>query len=250
MTTPVPAPACDEVAALLAIEALEGPDGGSSRLVAEHCSACAQCAALRDGYGDVAAMLVFGLPETPAAPEVRERLRLRLAVSKRRQLRRRLPGWPRTAALAAGFAFAFALGAAGATLLGGGDGDGDAADAEGEPFLASATEAQRWELRAQPAANGASGELFIDPASAGAVAYFRDLPALPQGMVYQFWFVRADGSSVNGHLFRPDARSEAVHLVALPEPFVRLGGVWLTMEPEGGSPRPTGPNLFVLRFQQ
>jgi anti-sigma factor RsiW len=62
-----------------------------------------------------------------------------------------------------------------------------------------------------------------------------DLPAAPAGKVYEIWFVR------HGHAVRAGlARAGRNHVGPVP----RGSAVAVTLEPAGGSPRPTGPLLM------
>ncbi len=70
------------------------------------------------------------------------------------------------------------------------------------------------------------------------------LPALPHGKVYEAWTI-AKGSKTPAPsiLFTPSA--DGVAVVALPENAENLGGVALSVEPEGGSKAPTSKPTFI-----
>src|SRR6185295_7294705 len=107
----------DTVLELLAIESIEGP-GEHEETLEEHCATCSSCTAVRDEYARVASMLVYGLPHTPAGPELRERLRLRVALTPAGKV----PRWRRWPVIAgSGIAAALLVGGAVAFWNAGGD---------------------------------------------------------------------------------------------------------------------------------
>lgn len=235
---------CDTIIELLAVEALEGLSGQLLQAVESHCAGCTDCAARRAGYRRVAELLVFSLPETPARPELRERLRLAIALRQRRRSR----PWGRRAALAAGFAVAVALGAAGALLIREATTTTDAGGND-DTALQTAADARRFPLLALAPAGAARAEIVIDPDTGAALVYLSGLPALAGDTVYQFWFILSDDTTVSADVWRPEPGYDAVYLVTLPRPLAQVKGAWLTVEPAGGSPWPTGPDLFVGRFE-
>lgn len=95
---------------------------------------------------------------------------------------------------------------------------------------------------AEAAATGARGALFV--ASDHQHWYLRidDLEPCPQGRSYQLWFVRADGTAVNGGILeiQHDVELE-VTSDTMPEGTV---AVHVTLEPAGGSAEPSGPMIL------
>lgn len=72
----------------------------------------------------------------------------------------------------------------------------------------------------------------------------RDLPALPQGKVYQAWTLTKGAKAVAPSItFSPDARGVAI--VELPEGAANLVAVAVSVEPTGGSRKPTSKPSFV-----
>jgi hypothetical protein len=76
--------------------------------------------------------------------------------------------------------------------------------------------------------------LLVDPR--GATLVTRGLPPAPKGKVYEIWFTRGDFATPAGFLHGRTTRLE------LPVP--PGAGVAVTLEPAGGSRRPTGPLLL------
>src|SRR5690606_38557597 len=97
---------CDEVRDILAVQALEGHLARPDERVEAHCRDCEDCQAARRDYEDITGLLAFGLPEAPASPAARERLRARIASSRTKRRRR----WTWPAAVAAACALSLALG--------------------------------------------------------------------------------------------------------------------------------------------
>ena len=68
--------------------------------------------------------------------------------------------------------------------------------------------------------------------------------APPEGQVYQVWFMDAAGRRISGGTFRTAPRPYGVYTVTVPAnlpAYVRIG---VTLEPAGGSPSPTGPQVL------
>jgi hypothetical protein len=92
-------------------------------------------------------------------------------------------------------------------------------------------------LAGQAAAPQSSGQVFWSP-SQGLLFIARRLPALPQGRVYQLWYVTAS-APVSAGLVEPDSSGQA-RLLADTAVSVRPTAFALTIEPAGGVPAPTG----------
>ena len=68
------------------------------------------------------------------------------------------------------------------------------------------------------------------------------LPAAPAGMVYQLWYINADGARSAGFLPADDGSGQAV----LQGSLTGADQVGVTVEPDGGSPQPTTQPVMVL----
>ena len=108
-------------------------------------------------------------------------------------------------------------------------------------LVASAPDVVRVDMAGQADAPAARGRAFGSPSRGIAVAADQ-LPALPQGRVYQLWLVTAD-AKVSAGLMHPDASGRA--LSASQTTGVRPVAIALTLEPEGGVPAPTGAIYLV-----
>lgn len=94
---------------------------------------------------------------------------------------------------------------------------------------------------AQP---GAHGQLIADPASEAAVLAVADLDQLEQGLTYQVWLIKG-GQPVGVGLLGVDEHGQGVLLLSSTEPIGNFDAVAISVEPEGGSPQPTGDIVAV-----
>ncbi|MFN8058425.1 MAG: anti-sigma factor [Vicinamibacterales bacterium] len=80
--------------------------------------------------------------------------------------------------------------------------------------------------------------------SRGLVFAASQLPALPQGKVYQLW-VLAGTTPISAGLLTPDTQGQAVVYFETPADLPRLTAMAVTLEPEGGLPQPSGA-MYLL----
>ena len=71
------------------------------------------------------------------------------------------------------------------------------------------------------------------------------LPPLPQGDVYQVWFVLPD-APVSAALLEPNEDGDVTLILEVPDTVTLPAVMAMTVEPAGGVPAPTG-NLYLLR---
>ena len=99
------------------------------------------------------------------------------------------------------------------------------------------------------AGDGGSGTLVYEPRIPLVIINAWGLPDLAAGEVFQAWLVRPNGDRVGGGLFyRDDGAPFTRILLEASEPVSNFAGVGVTIEPEGGSPAPTGPNVLRAEF--
>jgi anti-sigma-K factor RskA len=98
----------------------------------------------------------------------------------------------------------------------------------------------------QPGANApqARGLVIISAKTNGAAMHVSGLPQLPAGRVYELWWIGAKGGPVSAGLFRPGPRGEASMTTTLPPAGDELLASAVTIEPDGGVPKPTGPTVL------
>lgn len=225
---------CDEARLELAAWALEGgelPPG-----LEEHCASCGECAAMRDDYLAVVALLPFAAPLAETSPGARGRLRARLW-GRGQAVTRRRTAWAWPASIAAVLVLALAAGLTGFIIGREDGGDGGVA--------AVPVEGVRRALQPAPGFEGAGASVVLNETTGAAMLNAWGLPQLAAGEVYQFWFLRLDGTRLNAFTFRADSEGRAMHVVALPPDFATVRGVWVTKERGTGSDTPRGPNVLI-----
>jgi len=92
-------------------------------------------------------------------------------------------------------------------------------------------------------AKSAGAFLLFDPATKKAWLYAYNLPALPNGKVYQLWAI--DEKPVSVGLFGLDAGQKARILMRNMSEFPRMKKFAVTIEPDGGRPEPTGAIYLI-----
>ncbi len=81
-------------------------------------------------------------------------------------------------------------------------------------------------------ADGEHGTLVVD-----------GLPVLDASQQYQLWLIK-DGQRTSGGVFSVDEEGYGSLWISSTEPLVSYQGVGITIEPEGGSPAPTGERVL------
>jgi len=76
-----------------------------------------------------------------------------------------------------------------------------------------------------------------------------DLPPLDESHAYQLWLISPDGRRESGGVFRVDDRGHGSLEIQSPGPLQQYAAFGVTIEPAGGSPAPTGPNVLKGRNQ-
>jgi len=99
-------------------------------------------------------------------------------------------------------------------------------------------------LKGTEARPQAHGELIADPKSASAVMVVTGLGQLEAGKTYQVWLIDASGPKSAG-LLTVDANGQAVLIVTSDTSIGSFKALGISVEPEGGSPQPTG-DIVVL----
>jgi hypothetical protein len=213
----------DRLEELFAVEALGGLDEADreelARALDRHGGECPRCRELRRAYREVAARLalVADEEEAPVVP-LRPRRPSRLARA--------------VAGVAAAMALAAAAGVSGYLLA-----------------PERAPEAALADLLARPGARvvqfhseGGRGQLAVAfaPGVDRSFLVGTGLEAPPEGRVYQVWMI-VRGSPVSGGVITP---RDGEVFVALPADPSGSEAMAVTVEPLGGSPRPTSEPVF------
>ena len=93
----------------------------------------------------------------------------------------------------------------------------------------------------QPSAHG---QLIADPKEESAVLIISGLPKLEVNKTYQVW-LGSGGTMVSAGLLSIDANGQGVVVVTSNESIGSFNKLGISVEPEGGSPQPTG-DIVVL----
>jgi len=110
--------------------------------------------------------------------------------------------------------------------------------------MLTASDAQALRLTALPnAAPETHGVYRFRPGAPTAVMTLSNFPAPPAGRTYQAWALLS-GRWISVGLARPDASGRARLIAETPAFAARPEGLEVTVEPEGGSPAPTGPAVI------
>ena len=251
----------DTLAALHAVGALDGDD---LREFEAHLTAgCARCATVvRQTEQALARAAMAGPPEPPPAA-VRDALVRRAATAGAPGRARRLP-WAiglAATAVAAGALSAAYVASRYEARLGQMARETSAARerlARGEAELREEVESYRAavdllrdpaarvvELRGQAGAPGAIARVLLTEKS-GGVLLATKLPPVPPGRAYALWTLDGDVPRPAG-LFVPDPAGRAMLKVAASPAAAPLRVLAVTLEPEGGVTKPTGPVVLAPR---
>jgi anti-sigma-K factor RskA len=90
----------------------------------------------------------------------------------------------------------------------------------------------------------AHGQLIADPKEQSAVLIVTGLPKLEANKTYQVWLI-SGGKPVSAGLLSIDANGQGVVIVTSDESIGSFNSLGISVEPEGGSPQPTG-DIVVL----
>jgi anti-sigma-K factor RskA len=94
-----------------------------------------------------------------------------------------------------------------------------------------------------------TGTLVYDPDGQLAILNVQGLAALAEGQTYQVWLIEADETRISGGLFNAwDEAGSASFVIHSPSSLETFVGIGVTIEPEGGSPGPTGPRVFGVEL--
>lgn len=100
-------------------------------------------------------------------------------------------------------------------------------------------------LPVQAEVDNVAGSMLMDRDKRVAVLVLWNLPQVETGQTYQIWLIDAAGQRTSGGLFTPaDERGYTTAILRSPRPLGEFVGVGVTVEPEGGSPGPTGARVL------
>lgn len=97
--------------------------------------------------------------------------------------------------------------------------------------------------------NGISGSLLVDKKRNLLAVFAWHLPPPAAGHTYQMWLIDPQGDRTSGGFLTPEANEPFVMaIIRSPQSLAGFTGLGVTLEPSGGSPKPTGPKIFGVNF--
>lgn len=249
----------EELAAGLALDALDEADAARFRI---HLVQCPRCQTLIADFQAVAAHLPETLEEMEASPGLRARIldaaraepRERPAPDRtpergpqqippgslEAERRRRAPYW--ALSLAAIFLVTLGMGSWNYSLQQRLDQQSATLQLQQRALAALAAGGPRWALAGTESMPRAGGLVIQDPADPRPLLLVHGLPDLPSQQAYQAWVI-AGGAPTAAGVLRPGAGGEQI--ARLDRPLGNAETVALTIEPAQGSRLPTGPIVLA-----
>ncbi len=82
-------------------------------------------------------------------------------------------------------------------------------------------------------------KVLIDPENRRWVVMAFDLPPIPSDKDYQLWFMPEKGDPVSAGILGPGPGGSQFGTIAIPPDLKNIAGAAISLEPKGGSPKPT-----------
>lgn len=258
---------CEHVREILDAYAIGAAEAADARVIEEHVAECVRCWEELNKAQQTAALLALTSPmsKAPAGLETRivdaaARERRAAGARTKSRLGRIRLGWP-AAAAGLGVAAAAALAFASFLQIQMNDLRNDK-DALAEELhvtqdvvrdqarvisISAAGDSQRLVMARVTAPQGAWGEYFWSRSAGGGFIVCHDMPALPEGEVYQAWFVLGE-QMVSAGTFAPSEDGGCIYPMNPEEPVRGPDGVGVSQEQVGGSESPSGDWLVWASF--
>jgi len=220
--------------------ALGSLEAEESRRVDEHLSSCWICRDESNSFQMVVEQLSFAAPAAAPSPDLKERLmqrvhstrlapRVQAQPAKRPWLERLLPAW----GLAS---LCLLIGLAGSNLF-------LWQRLNQLPVGTTSLGMRAVPLSASVAGSTATGFVLISADGEDGALVVDGLPPLEEGKQYQLWLIR-DGQRTSGAVFSTDENSYGGTRIRAPLSLLEYSAVGITIEPQGGSPQPTGKQVL------
>jgi anti-sigma-K factor RskA len=233
----------------LAAYALGSLDGREAAALEQHLQTCESCRAELADYQRVSSGFLTALPVRPPRPAARRQLQKRLngQINRTRpQFSPSLGQWVLAGLLAALVGLnlltvsqIYTLRREQAELL-----DKHTSEQTAIAMLAyPTTKTLAFEE------NGISGSLLVDKQRNLLAVFAWNLATPPAGKTYQMWLIDPHGDRTNGGFLVPESGYPFVMtVISSPQPLSNFTGLGVTVEPAGGSPKPTGPRVLHVDF--
>ena len=261
---------CEEIRDVLDAYALGAADSADSRAIEEHVADCVRCWEELSKAQRTAALLALSAPVREAPEGLGERIMEaagrerpieRTKLGSGTALSRVRVGWPAAAGvlgLAAAAALAFAsflqiqmndLRNDKDELAVQLDSTRDTVEDQAQVITISvAGDTQEMMMEAVASPEDAWGEYFWSRSAGAGFIVCHDMPALPDGEVYQAWF-DVSGAPVSAGTFRPNDDGGCMYPMKPEEPVRGADGVGVSVEQAGGSDKPSSDwlDLGIVR---
>jgi len=237
----------------LAAYALGTLDEDETRMLEEHLENCLECQTELADYMAVSEDLLFALPPQAPSPRLRSQLEARLPNNKKPSGTGLFQWLPQISfgQMAAAVALIFLLGLNIYSSL----------QMRGlqrqQAELAQRMDAEQSAIAMLAYPNtqrisfneGVAGSLLLNAETNTAILFTWNLPELPEDQTYQIWLIDEHGNRTSGGLFGtyPEQGYTSIE-VTVSSPLKEFVGLGVTIEPWGGSPGPTGPNVLKVNF--
>lgn len=109
----------------------------------------------------------------------------------------------------------------------------------------SSPQARVQELQPAALAPAAQSKIWVDPVSGEGMMMARDLPAAPEGQVYQVWLRTGNGQENPAGFLQSNAEGLFYVVLQAPGKISDYQSLRVTREPSGGSPEPSGPGVLT-----
>lgn len=244
---------CDEIEESLPAMALGALDEHERRDVKAHMDACPNCREQYARYLEVSRLLLDSVPQRQ--PPVALKNSLMTAIQPQRKARfvrfarwlgtaNQLPRWAVGGLAVAAILLATLAGTLYADILG--QKRLLARQLQEQQLTVSILAQKNKESVAMigtSVAEGASATLLFETTSSTGVLVVHDLPALPSNQSYQLWLIDATGKRDSGAVFNmsTDGSNTTSLVVSAPRGLKEYVKCGVSIEPRGGSPKPTGP---------
>lgn len=253
---------CNELEELYPAFALDAVEDKDKKRIEEHLATCHTCSEIVAGYCSVADLLPYASPMVEPPADLKYRV-LQAALPRARVKQPRASVWQ---SLVTGFgnllrspAFAaitlllvIGLGIWNVSLQNQiaqqlASNQQMSSDMTRERAMMSTiayADTQPKRLEATSVAPQAIGRLFAAPELNALALIVYDMPALDSNRVYQIWLIDPNGDRTSGGTFTVDAQGRSWVYIRSPKPLSNFQGIGITIEPTGGSPKPTGPKMM------
>lgn len=104
-------------------------------------------------------------------------------------------------------------------------------------------------LKETPEQKPAEGHVLFDPRGGRALFYGFELPPVPQDKTYELWWITEKQGPINAGVFHPNERGLGRVDMPVPTDAGAIQAAAVTIEPAGGTEKPTGPMVLLGAFK-